>query len=297
MEFAVCYWTPDFSPTGVKLLETEGASAVEPGSPFVLDRDEVTVQAESDRLRKAGIPIYSCHAPFNGEYDLSSLDDKTRSKALDAHVRTLRLASIVGARCIVVHPSGSIQRDEREERSRQLHRSLEALIRAAEDAGVSLALENMLPEHLGCEPGMIREVIDEFNSEYLGICFDVGHAHLNPGGVIEAFRAFRDRIITFHLQDNDGNSDRHLQPPYGTIDWEAFAPELIALNFPNPVAVEAPPWRGASWSTLLSEMRSLFEVGRLETTVGKTKAHVVCRACGRYCFGSSESWTCGCETT
>ena len=300
MEYAICRWVPDLSSTGVELLRKEGVTAIEPGPSFLLDRDEMVLNLEKERLDKAGIRIYSCHAPFNGENDLSSLNEDERQGAVTTHMKALVRASFVGAECMVIHPSGEILPAEREQRIRQLYISLEALIQKAEEAGVRLALENMLPKHIGCEAALIRRVVDDLDTKFLGICLDTGHAHLNNGGVSGAFDVFREKIITFHLQDNDGNSDRHLQPPYGTINWEALAPALIALEFKKPMAVEAPPWRGTSLDTLLREVHSLFEIGLLEIDLEtpsreSCRAHVVCKKCGRYCFGTSHEWFCGCN--
>jgi len=104
-----------------------------------------------------------------------------------------------------------------------------------------------------------------------------------------AFAILRERIINFHLQDNDRNRDRHLQPPYGTIDWEAFAPDFLSLNFPHPVAVEASPWNGETWGMLLREVHTLFSEGRLTLRLGKSLVRVICKQCGRY-----QDWYCGC---
>jgi len=159
---------------------------------------------------------------------------------------------------------------------------------------VKLALENLLPGHLGAKSTTVRRVVDDFDSPFLGVCLDTGHAHLNEGGVLGAFEMLRDRIINFHLQDNDGNLDRHLQPPYGTIDWVTFAAEFHALGFAHPVGVETFPWNGGTWGMLLRDLHSLFSEGRLTLSVGNTRVWAICQQCGRYCMGTPEHWFCGC---
>lgn len=304
MEFAICLWVPDVSAESVDQLRQQGVTAIEPGPEFLLNEDESAIVDESSRLKNAGIRIHSCHAPFSGERDLSLIDEKKREGAVATHKIALEHAAIAGASCIVIHPSGSMPPEEHEQRVDQLRRSIGELIQTAERTGVQLALENMPPAHVGCEAALVREMVDEFGSPFLGICFDIGHAHLNPGGVLSAFGILKERIITFHLQDNDGNSDRHLQPPYGTIDWEAFRPELVDLSFKNPISVEAPPWRGAPWRVFLREINAIFDTGRLEVGFrdergshqgGTIKSHIICRECGRFCFGIPEDWFCGCD--
>ncbi len=294
MEFAICQWEPDLSYEAIESLRADGVTALEPGPSFLLDRDEATLEAEVGRLRDAGISIYSCHALFGGDDDLSLLDEAKRNAAVANHVTALRRAALSGVECLVVHPSARVPVEEKTQRLRQTYASLEILVREAESVGVRLALENMLPGHLGAESTTVRRVVDDFNSPFLGVCFDTGHAHLNAGGVLGAFAVLRDRIIAFHLQDNDGNRDRHLQPPYGTIDWETFAPKFLSMGFAHPAAVEAPPWNGGTRGTLLREVHALFSEGRLTVPVGNTRVRAICKRCGRYCMGTPEDWHCGC---
>ena len=296
IQFAVSQWVPDISDKASKVLHDNGVTAMEPGPSFLLDHDEVTVREAGDRYRAAGISLYSCHAPFGGDDDLSLLEEEKREHAVGRHQLALRRAALAGVSCLVIHPSGEVE-DEGEQSHRldQLYRSLETLVKAAQDAGVRLALENMLPHHVGSESDAIRRIVDDFDSPFLGVCFDSGHAHLNEEGVRAAFANLRDRIITFHLQDNGGNRDVHLQPPYGTTDWEGLARDFRTLDFPHPVAVEARPWHGAPWRVLLREMKALFSEGRLTIPLGDSTVKVVCTQCGRYCFGTLEDWFCGCD--
>ena len=294
MRFAICQWYPDLSYEAIESMRADGVTALEPGPSFLLDRDDATLKAEARRLQDAGIRVYSYHAPFHGSCDLSGLDDGERTTGVATLVTVLRRAATAGVECLVIHPSRRVLPEERSQRWRQLYASLETLVLEAESVGVRLALENMLPGYLGAEATSIRRVVDDFDSPFLGVCFDTGHAHLNEGGVPEAFAILRERIINFHLQDNDGNSDRHLQPPYGTIDWEALAPQVRSLEFAYPAAVEAAPWNEATWGMLLREVHTLFTQGRLTLRLGNSLVRVICKQCGRYRMGTPEEWYCGC---
>jgi sugar phosphate isomerase/epimerase len=268
VQFAICQWYPALSYEAIESMRADGVTALEPGPSFLLDKDEATLIAEAGRLQDAGSHVYS--------------------------VTALERAALSGAECLVIHPSGRVTVEEEAQRWRQLYASLETLVPEAESVGVRLALENMLPGHLGAEAASIRRVVDDFDSATLGVCFDTGHAHLNEGGVPEAFAILRERIINFHMQDNDGNRDRHLQPPYGTIDWEAFAPQFRSMEFAHPAAVEAAPWNGGTWGMLLREVHTLFSEGRLTLRLGNSLVRVICKQCGRYRMGTPEDWYCGC---
>jgi sugar phosphate isomerase/epimerase len=209
---------------------------------------------------------------------------------------SVQRAALVGAKCVVIHPSGGhISPEERDARRQALLSSLEALVPFAERVGIRLALENMLPQHVGDSAAEVLSIVEQFDSAWLGVCFDTGHAHLNPGGMLAAFKVLYDRIITFHVQDNDGNHDRHLQPPYGTIDWAALACVCRGDDFDFPLSIEAPPWQGAGWAVMLREVQALFSTGLLSVPWQGKEVHMVCQRCSRYAFGTPESWFCGCE--
>jgi len=295
LEFAICQWLPDASAEVLQSLREQGVTALEPGGAFMCPEDPAQVAGAAERLRAAGIRVYSCHGPFGGSDDLSLADEEKRAGAVARHVTALAGARTLGAECMVVHPSGPVGEQEHQTRLDALYASLDELVREAEGAGVRLALENMLNGYLGDTGDGLRDIVDRFDSPWLGACFDTGHAHITRQGVMASFEAVRDRVITFHLQDNDGNSDRHLQPPYGTIDWDALCAELRAMDFAHPFAVEAPPWGGESWRALLREMAALFSVGILKVQVGDDLVRAVCDRCGHYRFGTAQEWFCACK--
>jgi sugar phosphate isomerase/epimerase len=295
MEFAACLWDLASEEEAIIELAACGIGAIELGAVFLTEHDVGAIEDVGRWCSSVEIERYACHAPFGGSSDLSLLDEDARLQAVAITQESVERAALVGAECAVIHPSaGYMPEGERSMRRQQLMRSLEALIPAAERIGVRLALENMLPHHIGDSATEVRQIIEYFGSKWLGVCFDTGHAHLNPGGVGDALEVLYDQIINFHLQDNDGNHDRHLQPPYGTIDWGAFGRRCEWSDFAFPLSVETLPWQGSGWDVMMREVRALFSVGLLSIPWGSDRVHVVCQRCGRYCFGTAESWFCGC---
>jgi sugar phosphate isomerase/epimerase len=301
MQFAVSLWNLDPSDTAIAALQANGVTAAEFGPPFLLQEDESAFLATVKRYHAAGIRFYASHAPFDAPAELSQLDEDGRQKAVALHVQALSRAALAGVTCLVVHPGrGGAPQDEIPRRSEQLYASLEALLSAAERAGVKLALENMLPAHVGTLSADVRAVVDHFNSPYLGICLDTGHAHVaDESGYAEgarsAFGALRDKIITFHLADNSGAKDHHLQPPYGSIDWDALAPAIAEAGYTFPATVEAPPWNGATPGQLLREMQALFAGQWTAFDLAGRPVHARCRRCHHYLYGPPEAPWCACE--
>ena len=294
MEFAVGIWNPDPSDGAIDALRAEGITAIEFGPPFLLQEDKGALISAAERYHAAGIRFYACHSPFDEEADLSQTDEEARQNALAIQMRALAHAALAGAECMVIHPSRRCPDKEVPQRTDRLYASLETLLRAAQETGVRLALENMLPAHVGSQSADVRTIVGEFDSPYLGVCFDTGHAHVNEEGVHAAFEALRDRIIAFHLADNDGHKDQHSQPPYGTIDWSAFVPAFRAMDFAHPATVEAPPWGRASSGVLLREVEALFAGEWPTFRLGGREVRAICHRCGHYLFGPLDAPFCAC---
>ena len=103
---------------------------------------------------------------------------------------------------------------------RALEHSISALehLRAfASPLGVKLLVENLQgdvarPEHL-------VEILSAGHFRDIGVCFDVGHAHLGEG-VTAALSELNAHVRSTHLHDNKRDKDNHLWPGDGTINWD-----------------------------------------------------------------------------
>jgi sugar phosphate isomerase/epimerase len=100
--------------------------------------------------------------------------------------------------------------------------SVEHLRAFAKPLGVRLLLEN-IPNEL-TTPERLVEFINSAHFEDVGVCFDLGHAHM-LGGVAAAFEILKAHIQSTHVHDNRGDKDAHLWPGDGSIDW----PQAVGL--------------------------------------------------------------------
>jgi sugar phosphate isomerase/epimerase len=92
------------------------------------------------------------------------------------------------------------------------------------DAGIEIALENETDQ----VPDLLVKLIDEVGNPSLGVCFDIGHAHLfSELNAPEWVRRMGHRLLHVHLHDNDGKGDCHWSLGHGTIDFEAFYAALL----------------------------------------------------------------------
>jgi len=185
-----------------------------------------------ERANSLGVRLHSAHSPC-GDYDLTSLDDEKYAEALDIHIRSVQALSELGVEYFVVHQVGG----PRGEWPERVHRAVEALCRLCEEAatgGLRILIENFVGH--GCED--LRKIIEVVDSPMLGICFDVGHAHLNGLPMDEEIDIAGDKLWSLHVHDNHGEKDEHLPPGWGTIRWPQVLSALRKINYTGPFMME-----------------------------------------------------------
>lgn len=162
----------------------------------------------------------------------------------------LTYAALTGAGLLVYHGARVAISDPLvRERLRDEEQSLRRLLRRAADMGVRVAIENLAPvypdaERVSHNPTAISDLVTRLESEYAGMCLDVGHAHIVATLVgcelVELVEPVLDRVILFHVHDNFGGCstapragaiepvklDLHLPPGAGTVPWAELAPLL-----------------------------------------------------------------------
>ncbi|MCK4591734.1 MAG: sugar phosphate isomerase/epimerase, partial [Candidatus Latescibacteria bacterium] len=225
LQLAPCLSTIDLA-QDIPILVQNGVEMV------TINDNDLFLDASDERLleiRKifedVGIEIHSVHAPSSKS--LTSSDSRLRSQSLEKFSRLIRQLSIARVG-IMVHHGGTVEDDNHQSSAfSMVLDSLGHLVKVAEENKVVLALENDsyrdgYPRGFCSNSQTILEILDNIDSPWLKACFDTGHAHINEGmqeTIKDAVRNLGDRIVTIHMQDNDGFGDLHLQPGYGTINW------------------------------------------------------------------------------
>ncbi len=296
MRFAICSGGLESPAETIAQWRAQNVTTIEAPPNFFLDADEATIKAAAQAFRDAGIAVRSVHAPFGGDNNLSHLDAEKRRGAIEMHKRVLQRVGWAGVQLIIVHPSVASKDEDIPEMSRVIVDSLAELVPVAEENGVKLALENMLPRHPGSDCAQLRSFVTQIHSPWLGVCFDTGHAHVSAkmtgafASSAAGFEILKDLVITFHLHDNDGTRDMHLPPGYGTVNWNDFAASLRDMNFTEPITIESPSWAGSGFAHLQRETGALLTHGQL--TVNGWLAR--CPRCGHQLFGTTTNAFCLC---
>ena len=122
----------------------------------------------------------------------------------------------------------------------QLRKSFMELLDYTEGKDLVLLIE---PAHaaestliLTVEDGL--RMIGEIGSERLGILLDTGHANVNGEDLADVVTRLKDVPFHIHIDDNHGDSDAHLIPGEGNIDFEPFVRALKEINYQGFVSAE-----------------------------------------------------------
>jgi sugar phosphate isomerase/epimerase len=197
--------------------------------------DQAAVTRLGEWLRDTGLTLHSVHAPITDSlvkgvwgtnYSNAAGDARKRSLAVQEAEHAIRLARILPYRYLVVHlgvPNDFAAPGDNERAAAR--QSIEALAMTAADHGVQLALE-VIPNALSTPEALVKLIDQDLELPDLGICMDVGHAHV-MADVADGIETVSGHLVTTHIHDNDGRKDSHLLPFDGTIDWPST---LIAFQ-------------------------------------------------------------------
>ena len=90
-------------------------------------------------------------------------------------------------------------------------------------------------------PRNLKRLVDDIDSEYVGICLDTGHMHIAKENIYDAIKIFGDKLWTLHIHDCNGEKDDHFPMHSGTIDWEGVKKGLEEINFKGVYNLEIKP--------------------------------------------------------
>jgi sugar phosphate isomerase/epimerase len=279
----------------LKAWKSAGIVAIECDYPPLVENPVRVLEKWAQMFNDAGIRFWSVHAPFGGQNNLAHPEEKVRRRAVEFHKFVLERAKTVGANYLIIHPSGALRSEGEKAKAWDWFReSLDELLPFAEDLGIVLAVENMLPEAaIGSDPAELSGFIAAYFSPYLRLCFDTGHAHI-AGNAYLWLESVAASVGTYHIADNDKSRDLHLPPGYGTVPWDLLTPILKQADF--PLVVEAYRWQNSSWQQFCREVEAVLE-GRVVTIeVNGRKGIARCFRCGRLMVRASDGLIlCGCE--
>ena len=200
------------------------------------------LRAAMKMLRENGIRMESFHAPFYGETNMSDL--WYEGEAGEMMLRRLRnsvdMCCEYGVGTLVTHPSTGRPMPPINELGTERYREFFSY---AWKKGIAVAMEN----HRFFE-----------NTEYLmktfpklDFCWDVGHEACFTQG-IDYLSIWGDRLSVMHISDSECifDTDKHLIPFDGKLDFEKIAEKISGLNCNCALMLELKPGNDERYKNL-----------------------------------------------
>jgi sugar phosphate isomerase/epimerase len=209
--------------------------------------DADAIRALRDWLAEARLDLHSVHAPItdvfaNGRaqrtFSTAARDADARRATMREMTAALDIARIVPFRFFVVHlgvPAAQQPPPDDNHREAAI-RSVAEIQSAAEAVGVKVALE-VMDNNLSTPPHLVDFIDRGFDDADIGICMDVGHAHM-LGEVADAIETASEYLVTTHIHDNRRRSDDHLVPFQGSIDWASAIMALEKIGYDGVLMYE-----------------------------------------------------------
>ncbi len=194
-------------------------------------------------LQTNGVELHSLHSPIYSDTDWSKRsssvnivdpDKRLRIDAADEIKRALEVAEILPFRYLVQH-IGNNGDSFSERKFEDAMTAIEHLRAFAKPLGVRVLVEN-IPNDLS-QPEKISELLRVSHFDDVGVCFDLGHAHL-MNTVARDFETLEPFIRSTHVHDNARDRDSHLWPGQGSIDWTEAMELLRGARHVPPLLFE-----------------------------------------------------------
>ena len=238
----------------VEILKNAGFDAIDysffamANSNDVLNSDKYLFEVEKikNASDKHGIGFNQAHAPFaTRDWTMDNIDEW-----FPKVTRSMEIASMIGARNIVVHPIHNLDYAEFADTSRRYNMDFyRRLLPYCEKYNICVCLENMwqrdvkrgyITVDVCANAEEFASYIDELNSPYLRACLDLGHCGLSGFEAQDAIRTLgNERLVALHVHDNDYKSDTHTLPYSGNMNWDEITKALADINYKGDFTFEA----------------------------------------------------------
>ena len=217
--------------------------------PYRLDGDELKslLQKEKALAEAAGIEITQIHGPWQGAQ--TDFTEEGRAERLEKMKKSVVIASLLGAKNVVVHPIMPFGVEDRltgkQSQTRKLNLAhYRTLVDYAKDFNVNICLENMPYADFSLStPTEIFDFVREVGADNFRICLDTGHvgAFGDNLSVFDEVKAIASKLEVLHVHDSIFGKDLHLIPYFGTLDFSLLVKALNEVGFCGSFSAEISP--------------------------------------------------------
>ncbi|NLJ70310.1 MAG: sugar phosphate isomerase/epimerase [Clostridiaceae bacterium] len=207
-----------------------------------------------EKAEKINLAIPSVACSIHWQYSLVSDDPSERQQAYEIVVKQIKFASILGSETILLVP-GNVANifvpdspvvDYEKCWTRALS-ALDLLKHVAEEHDVQIGVENVWNKFL-LSPLEFKHFLDEVNSEYVGMYFDVGNVIASgfPEQWIRILGKYLQKVHFKDFRSDPGGLNCFVDLLAGDVNWPAVMQALQDVNYDGWVTAEMTPYQYAS---------------------------------------------------
>src|SRR3954447_2188996 len=202
------------------------------GEPRVYDTDHVR-----GLLDQHGLECWGAVTLMMGGRDLVHEDPYVRIGSVEYVKDTLTMVSRLGGKIVTIVPSTVgkiIPMGSPEDEWGWCVEALKECQEHAENVGVRIGLEplNRFETYFlnRCEQAL---ALADAVGGNIGVALDAFHMNLEESDLLGAIRAAGDKLVDFHVADNN-----RMPPGMGALDWGAIVRELNGIGYDGHLTVE-----------------------------------------------------------
>lgn len=207
---------------------------------FIINHKDYLKRAYNLRkfVDKHKIVCNQAHAPFPSVFPGN---DEMTKKRLNQIKRSIKVAYILGAKVIVVHPWNNYSPKENAEFYNQLIPTLKKY-------PIKVGVENMFNWDVKNDRTLkascssledYTETMKLLDPKYFVVNLDIGHAEImEPYYSTVLIEGLNSRIKSLHVHDNDQRHDNHAIPYTKNIDFHEVVKKLKEINYKGDMTLE-----------------------------------------------------------
>lgn len=199
------------------------------------------VRKVASHLKDLGMTACSLHAKLPASCDLSALDPDLRERARNEIMAAASAASLLEAKCLVIHPGPETEIETTapslSQRARITIDQLATISERCAILGVECLLENRDSHHLFGQTNDLLRILAPLKRDTMGACLDAAY-EAREGELGSIVPKILPRLELVHVHDTDDGGKNHLPPGDGTINWRTLLIDLKMSGFEKPIILE-----------------------------------------------------------
>ncbi|MDO5022096.1 MAG: sugar phosphate isomerase/epimerase [Eubacteriales bacterium] len=214
-------------------------------------------------VQQYGLNIHSAHAPFrnffNHSLDHHNDDMEFLRYRMGLWYETINRCEELRIPILVMHAMNRREYPYTLSDVKIVKETLENLCDYAGSRGVTIALENIpdnnpvLENDISCT---IKNQKTLFNLSNMKFCLDIGHVPLTGADIFNEIDAAGNKLVSFHVHNNNGLIDSHDLPNTGILNWSEIYKYAREKGYLGEFVIEV--YGGKDPEKKLNEVAALF---------------------------------------